>query len=56
MKLRGEERVRHKALGVGSSTFHTHSYSRKLTFPKALVTGGSRDRLEEVLPPCGHFL
>ena len=39
----------------GRSTFHINSQPRKLTFPKALVTGGDRDGHEEVLPPCGHF-
>ena len=44
--------------GLGSllSTFHTNSQPRKLTFPKALVPGGSRDGYEEVPPPCGHYL
>ena len=56
MKLQGEEVVRHKPLGVRSGTFHSNLQRRKLTFPKALVTGGTRDQHEEVLPPCGHFL
>ena len=44
--------------GLGSllSTFHTNSQPRKLTFPKALVPGGSRDGHEDMPPPCGHFL
>ena len=56
MKLQGEEVVRHKPLGVCSGTFHSNLQRRKLTFPKALVTGGTGAQHEEVLPPCGHFL
>ena len=40
MKLQGEEVVRHKPLDVFSGTFHSSLQRRKLTFPKALVTGG----------------
>ena len=32
-----------------------NSQPMKLTFPKALVAGGTRVGHEEVLPPCGHF-
>ena len=45
-----------QALGCLFSTFHTNSQPRTLTFPKALVPGGSRDGYEEVPPPCGHYL
>ena len=55
MKLQGEK-VRHKPLGVCTGTLHSNLQRRKLTFPKALGTGGTGDQLEEVLPPCGHFL
>ena len=43
-------------LGYLLSTFHINSQPRKLTFPKAPVTGRAKDGHEEVLPPCGHFL
>ena len=42
-------------LGYLLSTFHINSQPRKLTFPKAPVTGRAKDGHEEVLPPCGHF-
>ena len=48
--------MRHKLLEVCSSTFHSLSETRKPTFPKAGVAGGTRVGHEEVLPPCGHFL
>ena len=48
--------MRYKSLGVFSGTFHSNSLSRKSTFPKALVAGGTRVGYEEVLPPCGHLL
>ena len=47
--------MRYKSLGVFSGTFHSNSLSRKSTFPKALVAGGTRVGYEEVLPLCGHF-
>ena len=56
MKLPGGRSSETQGLGCLLSTFHTNSQPRKLTFPKALVPGGSRDGHEEVLPPCGHYL
>lgn len=53
------EVVKHRALGVVFAQAHSHcnSQPRKSTFPKALVACVEPDLgIEEVLPPCGHFL